>query len=49
MPHDDLLALTPLSPPRSIFLTKDLKVMLGDFGLAKSLQHTLEMAKTPIG
>lgn len=34
---------------QNIFLTKDGQVMLGDFGLAKSLQHTMEMAKTPIG
>lgn len=30
-------------------MMRDGKLMLGDFGLAKQLQRTLEMAKTPIG
>ncbi|KAG1660669.1 hypothetical protein FOA52_006830 [Chlamydomonas sp. UWO 241] len=34
---------------QNIFMTKDGKLMLGDFGLAKQLQRTLEMARTPIG
>mmetsp|Transcript_13648 Transcript_13648/g.33577 ORF Transcript_13648/g.33577 Transcript_13648/m.33577 type:complete len:375 (-) Transcript_13648:902-2026(-) len=33
---------------QNIFLSEG-KVMLGDFGLAKQLQRTLEMARTPIG
>ncbi|KAK3239087.1 hypothetical protein CYMTET_50962 [Cymbomonas tetramitiformis] len=34
---------------QNIFLTKQKIVMLGDFGLSKQLQHTFDMAKTPIG
>jgi serine/threonine protein kinase len=34
---------------QNIFLTQEGKLMLGDFGLAKQLQRTMEMAKTPIG
>ena len=30
-------------------MTADGRLMLGDFGLAKQLQRTLEMARTPIG
>eukprot|EP00798_Chlamydomonas_sp_ICE-L_P012432 gene12432-15631_t len=33
---------------QNIFISKG-KVLLGDFGLAKQLQRTLEMARTPIG
>lgn len=33
---------------QNIFLSEG-KVLLGDFGLAKQLQRTLEMARTPIG
>ena len=34
---------------QNIFMTADGRLMLGDFGLAKQLQRTLEMARTPIG
>ncbi|GAX79942.1 hypothetical protein CEUSTIGMA_g7382.t1 [Chlamydomonas eustigma] len=34
---------------QNIFMTADGKLMLGDFGLAKQLQRTMEMARTPIG
>lgn len=34
---------------QNIFMTCDGRLMLGDFGLAKQLQRTLEMARTPIG
>ncbi len=33
---------------QNIFLSEG-KVLLGDFGLAKQLQRTFEMARTPIG
>lgn len=33
---------------QNIFLSQG-KLMLGDFGLAKQLQRTYEMARTPIG
>ena len=34
---------------QNVFMTRDGRLMLGDFGLAKQLQRTLEMARTPIG
>ncbi|KAG1658695.1 hypothetical protein FOA52_013635 [Chlamydomonas sp. UWO 241] len=34
---------------QNVFLTRDGRLMLGDFGLAKQFQATLEMARTPIG
>jgi len=34
---------------QNVFMTSDGRLMLGDFGLAKQLQRTLEMARTPIG
>lgn len=34
---------------QNVFLTRDGRALLGDFGLAKQLQRTLEMARTPIG
>lgn len=34
---------------QNIFLTKDNIIKLGDFGIAKVLNHTMQMAKTAIG
>jgi len=34
---------------QNIFLTKDNVIKLGDFGIAKVLNHTMQMAKTAIG
>ena len=34
---------------QNVFLTKNMQVQLGDFGVAKVLQHTYDLAKTAIG